>query len=699
MKRLRLSIPAAGALLLALLAAVGWAPGLRSEETARAVVVDISPSAEPLEQLPGEAILCADSDLGAALRRAAASRPGSILLYTDGCDLVSAAPAVPAVPVDVVLLGRRDNVRVQDLRVPARAAKGAPISIAVQVGRTLGSVRGDPLTVQVRLERDGERVGAAQEIVLERGQSRRVLFADRIDRGGFVRYRASLHDPVGPTDDDALEVLLKVGDHPLVLAVGEGIHVPGVALTRVAAADLAARLQDPAVGSAVDALVVGADAALPPAAQEAVVAAVRGGAGLLVLGGHGYAGRKLETVLPLTETPPDGRAVLLVVDVSGSMQPFRRDLTQAIRLLQDVLHPRDRIALLGFRDQVVLRFEWETVGNARWSLDAIATRGKTLLAPALAEALVWLAKEPKGERRLYVVSDGEWLDRDAPELERRLAEIDAAGVHRAAVFLKDDPPPAALKLFPDHVLATRPDDLRDSLRRSEQAAPDRVVDGPLPVRLAAHPQWLRGAERAFAEPVRRIARLYPRGSGESVGVFAGQIPVMAARSVGGRVVQIAADPARNPEIAGRLGAYLRAVLRERGTGEVTLRARREGRGLRVWLEGADSGRLTVGGSQVEARPVGPRRWEASVPRVAVGMLRVRAAGVETVVPAAASRELAGLTSDREVAAGIANRSGGVLYALGERPQQRGGAKRPGVLLLLLAGAALVLISATWRRKT
>ena len=132
------------------------------------------------------------------------------------------------------------------------------------------------------------------------------------------------------------------------------------------------------------------------------------------------------------------------------------------------------LALLGFRDQVVLRFEWETVGNARWSLDAIATRGKTLLAPALAEAVVWLAKEPKGERRLYVVGDGEWLDRDAPELQRRLAEIDAAGVHRAAVFLKDDPPPAALKLFPDHVLATRPDDLRDSLRRSEQAAPDRV---------------------------------------------------------------------------------------------------------------------------------------------------------------------------------------------------------------------------------
>ena len=173
---------------------------------------------------------------------------------------------------------------------------------------------------------------------------------------------------------------------------------------------------------------------------------------------------------------------------------------------------------------------------------------------------------------------------------------------------------------------------------------------------------------------------------------------MAAWNAGGRVVQVAADPARNPELASRLGAYLRAVLREHGTGEVTLRARREGRGLRVWLEGADSGRLTVQGSQVKARPVGPRRWEAYVAQVAAGVLRVRAAGAEIIVPAAMSRELEGLASDREVAAGIANRTGGVLYALGERPQQRADEKRPGVLLLLLVGAALVLISAAWRRK-
>ena len=210
LKPLRLGIPAAAALLLALLAAAGWAPGLRSEETARVIVVDISPSAEPLEELPPGAILCRDSDLGASLRRAAALGPGSILLYTDGCDPVSAAPLVPEMPVDVVLIGRGDNVRLQDLQVPARAPAGAPISIAVQVGRTAGSVPGDPLAVKVRLERDGERVGALQTIVLERGKSRRLLFADRIGREGFVRYRASLRDPVGPTGDDAREALLKV---------------------------------------------------------------------------------------------------------------------------------------------------------------------------------------------------------------------------------------------------------------------------------------------------------------------------------------------------------------------------------------------------------------------------------------------------------------------------------------------------------
>ncbi|MCK6461722.1 MAG: hypothetical protein L6Q95_17710, partial [Planctomycetes bacterium] len=89
-------------------------------------MVDLSPTAEPPDPLPGGAILCRDGRLGAALRDALAAGATRIRLYTDGCR--SQPPEPPGVPVDVVLLPRSDDVAVLDVRTPARIPVGTDFS-------------------------------------------------------------------------------------------------------------------------------------------------------------------------------------------------------------------------------------------------------------------------------------------------------------------------------------------------------------------------------------------------------------------------------------------------------------------------------------------------------------------------------------------------------------------------------------------
>jgi len=656
-------LPGATALLLALAGALGLGPVLGGAGGA-VTIVDVSPSCEPLDEPPGDALLCSDSRLGQALEDAVRRGAKRIRFLTDGCDLSGAPPKPPPVPVDVTLLPRRDDLMVLSLRAPDRIPVGTDFAVEVVVGRTRGR-DAPPAAAAVTVFRDGERVGSPVAVRLERGQTARALVRDRVDREGVVRYRAVLEDPVGDPADDAIESLVRVGEKPLVVVVGGAFDAPGLEVRPVPAAQALSAPFD-----AADAIVV---LALPDApAQEKIADAVRAGAGLVLVGGRGVAGGPLEKVLPLTDAPPEGRATVLLLDVSGSMHERMGALAEATEKLLRAFRPDDRVAFVLFSDHVDV-IPWQRVANARIDLRARRGAGNTLLDPALLEA-ERLLREAKGYPRLFVVSDGEWKDADAA-LAQRLAAM--AGIHRAALFVKEDVKPASKALFP--VTLTEKEDLAGALERLEDAANDRTV-AAAEATVAPAPAWLDGAVPP-SDAYRDFVRLYPRGVGETVVLAAGEIPVAAAWRPGGKVVLSAAA---NVDVA----ALVRAVLRD--AGGVRLRAWRDGDEIVAEASGSGGVPFVFDGVTVPARPVGPERWRATARRAT----RVQC-GAATVLVEQVDAEFAGLSNRPDIAAAIAASSGGTLVGEGGRGGE--GARAAAVFVTLLLAAALVVVSA-WRRR-
>jgi hypothetical protein len=269
-----------------------------------------------------------------------------------------------------VLLPRRDNLTVLEVRTPSRIPVGTDFAVEVVVGRTRGPER-PPVTAGVTLLRDGERVGDAGAVRLERGGTARVLVRDRVDREGVVRYSASVDDPVGPRDDDGRGAVARIGERPLVISIGGPLDVPGM---EVIEASSTFELAGPDVADAI----VLHEMPFDPSVAEAV----RHGTGLVAIGGSGVAGREIEKVLPLTDRPPDGRAAVLLLDVSGSMDPLLRDLGEATENLLSRFAPDDRVAFVLFRHHVLSASPWQRAAGARPDLPPEG-RDNTLLLPAI----------------------------------------------------------------------------------------------------------------------------------------------------------------------------------------------------------------------------------------------------------------------------------------------------------------------------
>jgi hypothetical protein len=237
-------------------------------------------------------------------------------------------------------------------------------------------------------------------------------------------------------------------------------------------------------------------------------------------------------------------------------------------------------------------------------------------------------------------------------------------------------------LFP--VSLTAKDDLAAALRRLEDAAQDRTV-ASADATASPPPPWLEGAVPS-AGTYRDFPRLYPRGVGETVVLSAGEIPVVAAWRPGGKVVMSA-----TAEID--LAALVRAVLKD--TGGVRLRAWREGDGVVAEATGSAGAPFVFGGDMaVQARPAGPDRWRAVLPRVRTAV-EVSCGGATVIVPLQGP---IGLGNRPDVAAEIAASSGGRLVEeRGAGGEEEGGPRAAAVHATLLAAALLVVLSA-WRRR-
>ncbi|MGH7161956.1 MAG: VWA domain-containing protein, partial [Planctomycetota bacterium] len=489
--------------------------------------------------------------------------------------------------VDVVLLPRRDDVGIVELRVPPRATPRAPFAVEIVLGRTAGPDR-PSAEVSVELFRDAARVGAGvRSIRLGRGQTRTVRIVDRVDTEGRVRYRAVARAAFG---DDARTTVARIGDRIEVLDLAGCDLPPEFEVRTLPPAEAAAFLSAAGGSAGIDAIVVGAGP-LSAAAQGAVAKAVREGVGLVVLGGLGSAGGPLEAVLPLTDAPPGGRAVLLALDASGSMEPHREAVALSVDRLRALLSPEDRVAYVAFRGEVFEESRWTWARDARWEIASLPATGNTRLLPALRRGAALLEGSDAAARRLYVVSDGRWQDLADAEIGTLLRDLEAQGVHAAVILVGDGAPAEAPRLFPVAVRAEDETDLRDALFRLEREAPDRVVPGPIPTSRGSAPAWLEGALPPDGA-CESVARLYRRGVGERIAIRSGELPLLGAWEPGGRVVVVAPDLRRNPALARSLPALVRACARPLPRDAVRLLAHRVGPGLRVEAQGGDGGPFT-----------------------------------------------------------------------------------------------------------
>jgi hypothetical protein len=389
---------------------------------------------------------------------------------------------------------------------------------------------------------------------------------------------------------------------------------------------------------------------------------VRAGAGLLALGASDAP------LLPLTENPPEGRAAVVLLDISGSMEPHLAALRQGFFELCARMDPADRIALVRFRGGVVDATGWVDAADGASLWTTPVARGATELGPAIAAANRLLLEAEARHRRIYVVSDGQWEE-----------GVTAPDLHRAALFVTDDPPKHALDLFPIHARGAVV--LTTALRKLEEEAPDRWVRDTVSAQVSDPFGWLRGAlaARDFA----RFPRLYPKGADERVALASGEIPIVAARIEGGRIVQAAA-----PAAAGE--AMLRACIAEQGTG---LRAWRVGRGLEIEARGGSGAAFSVDERSVPARVRGPDRWGASLASVPAAELRVTRAGATVTVPALADAEERGLFPDEEFARALARVSGGRF-----NPPDASNPQRSVAVYATLLGAAVLILASAWLRR-
>ena len=690
------AIPATIAALLAVAGAFEVAPHVFRDGSSRAVLVDTSPSAEPPARADLTGTPVPDSNLGGAMMAVAGGGAERLLLVTDGCDIHGIEPVVPAIPVDVHLLHRRDDPALLELRPPERIASATPFAVRVRVGRTKGP--GEALLpLEVVLERDGARIGAPRRLALARGQARWLTFVDRVDEPGLVRYRASLAGAPGMPENDSILAVARIGDRPLVLVVGEGWLGEGFEILQTAPGALADRLADKEVARRVDVIVLARGSSLDRRAQTAVARAVADGTGLVALQATGYAGKPLESVLPLTDAPPSGRAVCLLLDLSGSMEPWKGDLLEAAHELRNLLTPKDRVAAVVFRGAVVTSTGWvrpsaldlKTLGEVR-------ATGETRLLPAIEKANSLMESAAGAHRRVFVISDGQWRDGGAglAEVKRIIGTWKGADVRGAVIFVGRDHSKDALEVFAENIETS---ELAATLRAEELRSPDRFLAGPLESERVAAPSWL--GETPDWGACRDIDRLYPRGVGERLVIRADDVPLLAVWRPAGRVAAITPRFAQNPRVAASVDLIVRACSRPHSAERSRIKVRRVGTALRIEVSGPEKAdRCFVGDVSVPLKPAGPNRYAAFLRTSPIGSVIVRWGGTAIVLSPLVGAEFMGLTNCPEIAASIAARTGGTLTIEGESEPVAASAPHPAAELPLLLALIFVLGSAALRRR-
>lgn len=392
----------------------------------------------------------AATDLGGALRAAAAVLPteGSrrIVVLTDGVETTGSARAAAAelrdagVAVDFVTVetGLSSDVIVLGVDAPVTARVGDDVPVTVRLRSTI-SGRG---TVAVtagndELEVPVDLVPGTQEVEV-------TLPAEA---AGVLRVRAEVAAPADAVpENDRGEALVRVLG-PAKVGVVAGRIGEGDDLVR--ALDAGGLDAEPLTAVPAAAELLGYDALVlvnVPAPQDDIAADLAGfvedlGRGLVVVGGDqafglgDYQDTLLEDLLPVTSDPDDfirrqPVAEVLVIDTSGSMAAChcddttnrndfdtgginKTDISRAgAGLAIGALQPTDRVGVLAFTSGTrwALPLAEKPTGDAVASaLATLTPQGDTEISAALREALDALRDAPEEIRHIVLFTDG-WGD-------------------------------------------------------------------------------------------------------------------------------------------------------------------------------------------------------------------------------------------------------------------------------------------------
>lgn len=391
-----------------------------------AFAADTTPLSEVAAGVP--AVLPRSStDIARALQVAVGSGASRILLLSDGVESAGTAlAALPAVPVDTLLVERQANARLEALLLPPQAAPGQLIEGVAVVSTDLATT----LRLQVTA---GNEALADRQVALPAGRST-IPFTFQASEQGSTLVDALIE--VGypqPPADDQLGSEITVSSEPPVLIIDDPaaarlLRAQGLDVVEGEAADLRLPLPYSAI------VLRGGAERFTRGQQELLGSWVMDGGGLLMTGGpesFGFGGwfrTPVEDVLPVTtdlrtEVDIPLVAMIIILDRSQSMSagnPSRLEVAKegAISVVE-LAYQEDLLGLLAFSDVPEWIFELRpaTERGKREMLAAILalqTRGGTILGPAYEQAIGVLTESEAAIKHIIVLSDGKLYDGRGP---------------------------------------------------------------------------------------------------------------------------------------------------------------------------------------------------------------------------------------------------------------------------------------------
>lgn len=600
-------------------------------------------------------VLSTGTDLARALEAALGRNPTEIVLYTDGrADPKNALFLCRqrGVPVHVLPLGPTSvrDVRFRRIAAPPSARAGTAYAIEVVVESTVD------LACKVSV---GEEV---RDVTLSAGVPAALSFR-RAAPGPFEAKIDAADDC--PANNRARGEVFLESDQPRVLALSEGLSLPGVDLTVAPRASVLGEF---------DAVVLD-NVELSAADQQQLAAYVRGGGGLLMLGGRkSYAlGRwrrtPLEPISPFKIHPDLKLAVVLGIDASGSMASEFESVVRTLEEAANLFDADDDLMGLTFGDHPKV-------------LPVAALRkerpsGGTSVAGGIREARRHLeSRKDVGRKVIVLMTDGE-LTEKPEEIQAEIARLKDIGLF-VITTRKKIPGVENIEISDWKKLSAALEGVSVGIQDPERRGALTLDLREHPVTAGVPPAVLPWINRTSARPLAQVLA--------TVGTPPQQDPAIAVQ---GRVVGFAFP--YDAALSRLFRQALDFVIGDRAAG-LSLSVDPP---LVVAQGTYPHATFETEGMKVEMKQVAPDRWEGRLPEDVDGPVRVRKGRARASATIACPPELAALGVDRSALERIANETGGRLLAstaeLDALPRPEHTTPRSGRAAFLIAALILVFV--------